>query len=699
MYKTKFLPLFLFLTFRVFSQNTDSIYNTLTTINNDSVKIALIINKIISPLKAKGQYLKAESELLKAKRFVNGNKNIDFKIKSTFVDLLIAQEKYDEANDSIDLFLNKALKQKNIYYEAMFLRSKAEIQMYLGELDKSSELFFKALDKCLETKDLRAITTAYSDLAAINFYNEQYAKACEYWEKSIELYPKEDRKDFVANNLSNLGIAYIENNDLKNGETRLNKALNIANEINDEAIKASIYMNLTKLEYVKKNYNKAIDYSNKAAKYYESVNSYNQLSTIYSNNAELARTNKQYNEALVYLDKAFKTMLLTENKMNESALYLNKAAIYYDLKDYLQAYENLKKYINIKDSTVTLENRKNITELEKKYQLSERKKENALLNEQINTQELASSRLKITISLISIILLIIIFVAFWAIKQNRLKNKINAQLSEKNAIINIQKAIVEEQNQDITDSIKYAQRIQGAILPPKNMWQNILPNSFVLYMPKDILSGDFYWIEETKDYIYVAAADCTGHGVPGALVSIINFNLLNKAVLEKGLVSPSEILDAVNIWLTESLHQTYRESAVKDGMDVSLIAIHKHSNEVLFAGANNPIYHLHHGELKQIKGDKFPVGAFIEDQIQKFTTKRFTVAQGDSIYLFSDGFADQFGGDNGKKYKYLPFQKKLCEFQELSLSEQRNKMREEFLKWKGEREQVDDVLLIGIKIV
>jgi serine phosphatase RsbU (regulator of sigma subunit) len=133
-------------------------------------------------------------------------------------------------------------------------------------------------------------------------------------------------------------------------------------------------------------------------------------------------------------------------------------------------------------------------------------------------------------------------------------------------------------------------------------------------------------------------------------------------------------------------------------MDVALIAIHKHSNEVLYAGANNPIYHISNGELNQIRADKFPVGAFVEDKIQKFTTKRFTVEKGDSIYLFSDGYADQFGGDNGKKYKYAPFQQKLITISSLPLSEQRKYMKEEFNKWKGTLEQVDDVLLVGIKI-
>jgi serine phosphatase RsbU (regulator of sigma subunit) len=231
------------------------------------------------------------------------------------------------------------------------------------------------------------------------------------------------------------------------------------------------------------------------------------------------------------------------------------------------------------------------------------------------------------------------------------------------------------------------------------LWENLLPNSFILYLPKDILSGDFYWIAETTDYTYVAAADCTGHGVPGALISVVNYNLLNKAVLEKNLVTPSEILDAVNIWLTESLHQSYGESDVKDGMDVTLIAISKHSNELLFAGANNPIYIVSDGELKRIKGDKFPVGAFLEDQIQKFTTHKIQVKSGDCLYLFSDGFADQFGGKVGKKYKYAQFQEKLKKVSKMAINQQKEVVENEFKDWKGSHEQVDDVLLIGIKIV
>jgi serine phosphatase RsbU (regulator of sigma subunit)/tetratricopeptide (TPR) repeat protein len=698
MVKIKLYILFQFLYCCIISQNSDSIYKSINTIKSDSLKINLIITHLVTPNLNNGNYNRAHIEILKANQFVNGNKNLDFKLKSQIINLLINQELFKQANDSTENLLQASIKSKNIYYQGTAYRLKAMIEMYIGNLDKSSDYYFKALEKFKDTKYNPAIARAYSDVAAINYYSEKYDKAIEYWRKSLSMSSEDKDYQFIANSLSNLGIAFLEHNDFDSSEVTLKRAIIIANIIHDESIKASIYTNLTKLEYNRKNYKKAIEYSNQAALYYEATKNYSKLSNIYSNGAELARTGKDYQTALIYINKAFEAMKLTENKTNLNTLYLNKAAIQYDLKDYKPAYENLLNYIYQKDSLVNIENQKNINELEKKYQLTEQKKENALLNEQLKTQEIYSSRMQITIGLISLIVVILAVTAFLVIKQNRAKNLINAQLFEKNNIINLQKSIVEDQHRDITDSIKYAKRIQEAILPPLNLWNKILPSSFILHLPKDVLSGDFYWIEETENYTYVAAADCTGHGVPGALISIVNFNLLNKAVLEKNLVTPNEILDAVNLWLTESLHQTYGESTVRDGMDITLIALHKHSNEVLFAGANNSIYTVSNGELNQIKGDKFPVGAFIEDKIQKFSMQRFTVEKGDSIFLFSDGFADQFGGPKGKKYKYLPFQQKLTSITNLNISQQQASMKQEFLDWKGSHEQVDDVLVIGIKI-
>jgi serine phosphatase RsbU (regulator of sigma subunit) len=698
----KFLNLFatiLIFTSSYYAQNLKPFYDSLKTIQSDSLKVNYIITDIVTPLESTADFKKAVEELNKAKKFIKSNKNIAFKINAKAIELLLTQEKFDNAKLLIQTLELEAIKNKNNYQIGFCNRYYGQIHLYLGNLKKSSEYFFKALENFKTIKNSSLISVSYSDLAVISYYNENYKMATEYWEKSIELDEQnENKKSSVANNLSNVGVAYIEGGDLAKAETALLKALKISNEINNESLKAATNMNLAKLEYQKKNYKKAIEYNNEAAKYYESVKKYSNLANVYSNGAELARTGKEYRIALEYIDKAFETIKLTENKLSLDGLYLNKAAILYDLKDYKPAYDNLLYYINEKDSITNIENKKNINDLEKKYQLSERKRENEMLSEKVKTQGIYNSRMRITIGLISVIVIILSITAYIVIKQNKAKSLINAQLFEKNNIINLQKSIVEDQHRDITDSIKYAKRIQEAILPPLSLWNKILPSSFIFHLPKDVLSGDFYWIEETEKYTYVAAADCTGHGVPGALISIVNFNLLNKAVLEKNIEKPDEILNAVNLWLTESLHQTYGESTVRDGMDITLIAINKHSNEVLFAGAYNSIYKVSNGELTQIKGDKFPVGAFIEDKIRKFTLQRFTVEKGDNIYLFTDGFADQFGGERGKKYKYLPFQQILTSISNDNPSTQLSLIKKELNDWKGAHEQVDDVLVIGVKI-
>ena len=301
MSKIKTIVIFLLLSSRFFSQNIDSIYSSISSINNDSVKIYKILAEIVNPLIDKRDFLKADAELKKAKKFINGNVNNEFRFKSAGIQLLISQEKYDAANDSIELQLTKAKKLNNNYYLSNFLRYKALIQLYLGNLDKSTEIYFTALKKMKLTNFQNGIAMAYSDIGMVSYYNEQFDKAAEFWEKSAEIYEKENRKDFLSNELSNLSLAYLDNNNLVKAERVLKKALALANELKSENSKASIYTNFTKLEYNKKNLTKAIEYNDLAAKYYESIKNYDKLSNIYSNGAELARTNKQYNEALAYI--------------------------------------------------------------------------------------------------------------------------------------------------------------------------------------------------------------------------------------------------------------------------------------------------------------------------------------------------------------------------------------------------------------
>lgn len=249
----------------------------------------------------------------------------------------------------------------------------------------------------------------------------------------------------------------------------------------------------------------------------------------------------------------------------------------------------------------------------------------------------------------------------------------------------------------VTDSIHYAKRIQEAILPPQALFDQLLPNSFVLYKPKDIVSGDFYWLDKKGESVYFAAVDCTGHGVPGAFMSIVGSNLLKDAVNNTDLYAPAEIMDKLNEGVASTLHVGITEKQTKDGMDMTLCAIDYKSMKLQFAAAFNPLYIVRDGELLQYKADKFPVGAFVGEK-RKFSNNTLDLKKGDMVYIFSDGYADQFGGPKGKKFMAGNFRSLLLEVSKLPSEQQRQRLNETIEDWRGELEQVDDVLIIGVKI-
>lgn len=251
---------------------------------------------------------------------------------------------------------------------------------------------------------------------------------------------------------------------------------------------------------------------------------------------------------------------------------------------------------------------------------------------------------------------------------------------------------------NITDSIKYAKRIQKAIFPTHAKINRLLPESFVFFRSKGIVSGDFYWIEERKGKVLAAAVDCTGHGVPGAFMSIVANNLLNQAVNEHSLTKPSAILDELNKGISETLHQTYEESTVKDGMDIAMCSIDFENNYLEYAGAYNPLYLVRDGELTEIKGDKFPIGVFVGEELKKFAGHKIDIQKGDCIYIFSDGFADQFGGPYGKKFKIARFRELIINISKYPIDRQNELLDETMREWQGDLEQVDDIVVIGIKI-
>jgi transcriptional regulator with GAF, ATPase, and Fis domain len=283
-----------------------------------------------------------------------------------------------------------------------------------------------------------------------------------------------------------------------------------------------------------------------------------------------------------------------------------------------------------------------------------------------------------------------------AIENAKLYENLEDKVKERTAEVVKQKEIIEEKNKNITDSIIYAKRIQDATLPDRNLVRNYLQESFVLFKPKDIVSGDFYWVEKAGDCILFAVVDCTGHGVPGAFLSLIGHNSLNQIVNELKIYKPSLILTELNRIVSKTLQNNLQATNIKDGMDMAICSLNIKTNELQFAGAFNPLYLVRDNNIEEIKGDKIAIGSNLYKN-PEFTNNVIQLKEGDCIYLFSDGYADQFGGPKGKKFKYSRFKELLVQIHGKHMDEQHDILNHMIVAWQGDLEQIDDVCVIGLR--
>ncbi len=281
------------------------------------------------------------------------------------------------------------------------------------------------------------------------------------------------------------------------------------------------------------------------------------------------------------------------------------------------------------------------------------------------------------------------------ILEQKVKERTEEVVKQKDEI-DSQRAKLEELYTDVTASIRYAKRLQDSILPPEKAIKKLFPSSFVLFKPKDIVSGDFYWIGKYKNEQMFAAVDCTGHGVPGAFMSLVGANGLNSAVIEHKLGDPGKVLDDLNKYASESLNKS-NDDSVRDGMDITICALNRKEMKLRFAGAYNPLYLIRDNELEIIKTSKFAIGSFKPGE-QNFETFEIDIKKGDKIYIFSDGYPDQFGGEKGKKFMYRQFKELLLSTINESMEDQKKLLDQRIESWRGEYEQVDDILVFGVEV-
>ncbi|GIV30295.1 MAG: hypothetical protein KatS3mg028_1361 [Bacteroidia bacterium] len=565
-----------------------------------------------------------------------------------------------------------------------------------GNYAKALEYYFKALKVDEELKNKNGILRHFGNIGGVFHAQRNFNKALEYYFKSLNIINEIGNKSYQAAILGNIGGVYHEQGNYDKALEFYFKALQVNNEIENKQGQATILGNIGGVFMGRGNFTAALDYYFKALQLNKELGNKLEQAINLANIGEAYYFLKQYLQAAEYLKKAEQLNRLLGILNNLKYTLLNLSKLYEQTGRYKDALYYYKEFTKAQDSLNSEENRKALQTMELKYQYE---KEQAL-KEKEHQKQLAIQRKEkerqkvISYAIGSGLVLVLIFsvVIFNRLQITRKQKRI---IEEQKQQVELQKQLVEQKNKEITDSITYAKRIQEAILPSESKWQALLPDSFVFYLPKDIVAGDFYWLEETDDYIFVAAADCTGHGVPGAMVSVVCSNALTKSVLEERIFDTDKILNRTKEIVTEKLSAS--EKHIQDGMDVALVRISKKNRQqIQFSGANRPLLIVGSEGIREIKGDKQPVG--LDDRSGLFTAKELELKPGEEIFMYTDGYSDQFGGEKGKKMGNRRFKEILQEIYSLTCQEQRAKISEYFTVWKQSEEQLDDVTVVGIKV-
>ncbi len=568
-----------------------------------------------------------------------------------------------------------------------------------GNYSKAIEEYLSSLASYERMNDKDGMSIAYNNIGLNYERQSQFLKALDFYNKSLKIKLQIGKSLGVAQAKINLGNLHIS---LKKYDLALqyyNEALVIQNEINNISIEAAINNSIGIIYQEQKKYDAAVAYFMKALVLRNKMGDKYSASDIRNNLGIINSIQGKYLQAVEY---ALESHAVANEMQNLELIKQSAQTLSYAYEKMGKANDALKYfkiYNSYKDSVYNKTNTEKSIQAELNYQFSKQAEKENLEREKKELEQKEAAKRQVIIRnffiLGFILLLIVAFLIFRNLKQ---KQKANNKLQ--NAYIEIEEKsnLLEEKNKEVFDSIKYAKRLQEAILPNSEFIKKLFPESFVFYKPKDIVSGDFYWFEHWGNKKMFAAVDCTGHGVPGAFMSIVGYNLLNQAVNEHGLTKPNLILNELNKGITKTLKQTFEDSAVKDGMDLALCSYDQKTNVLEYAGAFNSLWLLRNNAIVEIKADKQPVGLFLGEELKSFTNHEIAIQPGDTVYVFTDGFADQFGGPKGKKFKYKQLQSILIENAGKSLSEQKTILEKLIFDWQGNLEQIDDILILGIRL-
>ena len=566
---------------------------------------------------------------------------------------------------------------------------------YLGQGNYTVSLNYLLTSLKINEKigDKSQIASNYLNIGLIYYYQKNYDEALKWQFKSMELHKELASKRDIAYNLTNLSSIYFDMANYSLALNYENQALVINLEINNKNGIAKNYRNIGNIYLKQSEFDKAFENFYAALKIDKELNDQEGISVSYCNIAETNLQLKKYKEAREIILQSLAPTIASANKFRIKEHYYVLAKLDSIQGIWEGAYFNYRLYDSYGDSLINERNTKKLVESQMQYEFDKKQNAEKLKQETKDAiVEQEKKRQKIITYAVSIGLALVLFFSVLIYNRFRvtLKQKKIIEIQKKK--VENQKELIEEKNKQVTDSINYAKRIQTAILPPVTTFKKQLPNSFIFYLPKDIVAGDFYWQEKVGHDVLFAACDCTGHGVPGAMVSVVCNNALNRAVREFNKIKPAEILDKTLEIVIENFDNS--EDEIKDGMDISLCCFNPKTKQLAYAGANNPLWIIRNNELIEIKADKQAIGNI--DIIKPFTNHSIQLYQGDRVYISSDGYSDQFGGETGKKkLTKKRFKELLLSTNHLSAEQQGLKLESFFYDYKKDIDQIDDILVIG----
>jgi serine phosphatase RsbU (regulator of sigma subunit) len=611
----------------------------------------------------------------------------------------------DEALDAYKMSLQIREKHCQPHQIASSTVMLGNVYSVMANYKEAYHYYYRSLDIYEKIDDKTGISSVHVNIGSLDVSREKFDEALEHYKFSLAYEETSGDSASLANVLNSLGGLYQVQEKFDTALVYFDRAMDIFLLIDQKNGLAHGYNNIGIIHYYKGYEDSCLFYFKKSLVIREEIGEKRAISQSYNNIGILYMYQEQFENAILYSDSALAIAIESGAREEISDAHKSLYEIYFEKGDYYNSVLSLKNFADYKDTLASEQSERLISEMETKYNTVQKEKEIQEKNIALEQKNASIKRQKIIISASIFIGVLLAFLVVQVYKRNKLTKAQNIVIAE-------QKLIVEQKQREMIDSITYAKRIQEALLKSEEHESPHLPDHFIFFKPKDIVSGDFYWVKEKGHYLYLAVADCTGHGVPGAFLTMLGSSFLNEIVAESDSNTPAQILDKLREKVVYELSQTGEAGENKDGMDISLVRLNLEDLSIMWAGANNPLWVIqsstineykasdnrssYFNDLLEIKGDKQPIGHFWE--MTPFTNHSFQLEKGDNFYLFSDGFADQFGGDKGKKYKYKPLKQLLLNINSSSMEERKNNLSDEFENWKGKLEQVDDVCIIGVQV-